>query len=286
MVRRMANSTGHRDGPLGPSDSTRTVRGDEGPAGRNASAMPDIQVVGRCAEILRLFSPARTSVKPGQLESELGMQRSTAHRYLSSLLTAGFLDRGDDGYVPGPLLVAVGAIALDSRRVLDLADPYLRRLASDVHETTVLSLWGGLGPVVARVVEDMAKVVHIQVRIGTSLAPDSAQGKVFLAFLDDPITFSNALSHVSPVLAEDLTADLDKIRETRLSVSTGVARGVRTLATPIFDRRGRIAAAMGVVGTMNSLPEGLTSGPAQALQETARALSQQLGWTDPLGRDG
>ncbi len=245
----------------------------------NGTAPGDIQVVGRCGEIFRLFSPTRTSLRPAELEAELGMQRSTAHRYLSSLVAAGFLERADDGaYAPGPLLVQVGTIALDSRRVLDIADPYLRRLASEVHETTVLSLWGGLGPIVARVIEDMEKVVHIQVRIGTTLALDSAQGKIFLAYLEDRTTVARVLAHLPTHLASDLENQFAQIRSIGMSASTGVARGVRTIAAPVLDRRNRIAAAMGVVGTMNTVPEELDSGLAQALHEAAHGLSRELGW--------
>lgn len=276
MTRREARNTRPHGTPSLPGvDQGETSL----PVMGNGTTGSDIQVVGRCGEIFRLLSPARTSLRAGDLEAELGMQRSTAHRYLSSLAGVGFLERIDDGtYVPGPLLVQVGTIALDSRRVIDVADPYLRRLASEVHETTVLSLWGGLGPIVARVVEDMEKVIHIQVRIGTTLAADSAQGKIFLAFLDDRMTVSRALTHLPAPLARDLEDEFSQIRALALAVSTGIASGVRTIAAPVLDRRNRITATMGVVGTMNSVPEDLSSGLAQALAQAAHGLSQQLGW--------
>lgn len=276
MTRQITHNTRQRGKPNLPGvDLNETSL----PVMGNGTSSSDIQVVSRCAEVLRLFTPTRASLRAGNLEAELGMQRSTAHRYLSSLAGAGFLERVDDGaYVPGPLLVQVGTIALDSRRVIDVADPYLRRLASEVHETTVLSLWGGIGPIVARVVEDMEKVVHIQVRIGTALAADSAQGKIFLAFLDDRMAVSRALAHLPGSLATDLEDEFNHIRTIGLAVSTGVARGVRTIAAPVLDRRNRITATMGVVGTLNSVPEDLGSGLAQALKEAAQALSRQVGW--------
>ena len=247
-------------------------------------AVPDIQVVGRCAGILRLFSPARTSVRSSDLESSLGMQRTTAHRYLTSLSGAGFLERNEDGsYALGPLLARVGTIALDSRRVLDVADSFLRRLTSDVHETTVLSLWGGLGPVVAHVVEDMERPVHIQVRVGTPLPGDSAQGKVFLAFLQDRATLDRATAHLPAEMTGQLAKELERIRSSGLSVNTNVARGLRTIAAPVFDRRGRINAAMGVVGTTSSIPDDLDSGMTKALEQAARDLSRQLGWQGDAG---
>ena len=106
---------------------------------------PPIQVIGRCEDIFRLFTPTRLTIRLSDLEQELGMQRSTAHRYLTSLGATGFLERVEEGYAPGPLMTSVGTLALDSQRILDIADPYMRRLTSEIHETCVLSLWGGVG---------------------------------------------------------------------------------------------------------------------------------------------
>lgn len=258
--------------------------GDAGWALPTADAIvPDIQVVGRSASILRLFSPAKTSVRAADLESVLGMQRSTAHRYLTSLLGAGFLERNEDGsYALGPLLVQVGTIALDSHQILDVADSFLRRLTSNVHETTVLSLWGGLGPVVAHVVEDLPSSVHIQVRVGTTLSADSAQGKVFLAFLKDRATIARAVAHLPIEVTERLEQELPRVRSSELGINTNVARGLRTIAAPVFDRRGRIHAAMGIVGTTSSISEDPQAGMTQALRQTAQDLSQQLGWQNGM----
>lgn len=242
---------------------------------------PSIQVIGRCEEILRLFSPTRTTLRSSDLEAELGMQRSTAHRYLASMASSGFLDRTEDGsFGPGPLLVQVGTIALDSRRVLDLADPYLRRLSAAVKETCVLSLWGGGGPVVARVVEDLEKVVHVLVRIGATLDITSAQGRVFLAFLHDPNTVARVTARLERPQAQALVEGLEQVRRDALAINATVVRGVRTVAAPILDRHGTIAAAMAVVGTMQTIPEDPQSGIALALRETASDLSRQLGWIE------
>lgn len=259
-----------------PPETESTLDG----VGESGPLTPSIQVIGRCEEILRLFSPTRTTLRSSDLENELGMQRSTAHRYLASLASSGFLDRMEDGsFGPGPLLVQVGTIALDSRRVLDLADPYLRRLSAAVKETCVLSLWGGSGPVVARVVEDLEKVVHVLVRIGATLDITSAQGRVFLAFLHDPSTVARATARLEPTQAKALLEGLEQVRSDALAINATVVRGVRTVAAPILDRHGTIAAAMAVVGTMQTIPDDPHSGIALALRETADDLSRQLGWT-------
>jgi len=239
---------------------------------------PPIQVIGRCEEILRLFSPTRLTIRLNDLEQELGMQRSTAHRYLTSLGSTGFLERVDEGYAPGPLMTSVGTIALDSQRVLDIADPHMRRLTSEIHETCVLSSWGGRGPVIVRVVEDMDKVVHVLVRIGATLDPNSAQSRVFLAFLHDDDLTQRVTARLPAPTRDDVIRSLPEVRDDRLCISATLVRGVRTVAAPILDRRERITAAIAVVGTMQSIPENPDSGIALAVKHAAEQLSEQLGW--------
>ncbi len=236
-----------------------------------------IQVIDRCEEILGLFSPARLAIRLLDLEQELGMQRSTAHRYLTSLAANGFLARVDEGYCPGPLMIKLGTIALDSQQVLDIADPYMRRLTGETHETCVMSIWGGRGPVIVRVVEDMDKVVHVLVRIGATLDIDSAQARIFLAFLNDQDLNRRLTSNLPAHLASEVLASLPAIRESRLAVNATLVRGVRTIAAPILDRQERIMAAIAVVGTMQSVPEGKSSGLALSVAHTAQLLSEQLG---------
>ena len=55
----------------------------------------DLQVVARVAAILRMFSPHRQTIRPADASEELGLQKSTAHRYLSSLENHGLLKRVD-----------------------------------------------------------------------------------------------------------------------------------------------------------------------------------------------
>lgn len=249
------------------------------PAGFSAPS-PPIQVIGRCEDIFRLFTPTRLTIRLSDLEQELGMQRSTAHRYLTSLGATGFLERVEEGYAPGPLMTSIGTLALDSQRILDIADPYMRRLTSEIHETCVLSLWGGRGPVIVRVMEDMDKVVHVLVRIGATLDPNSAQGRVFLAFLHDDDLTERVLASLPKPTSDDVLKSLPDVYRNRLSISATLVRGVRTVAAPILDRRERIMAAIAVVGTMQSIPEGADSGLALAVSHTAKLLSEQLGWSN------
>src|SRR5690606_40374515 len=116
-----------------------------------------------------------------------GATRTPAYRSCPSPVAAGLLDRGvaPGSFVPGGLLLHVGAFALGRCKVVDLAPPFLRELSARTHLTAVLSLWGSSGPVVTRVEEDSTRTALVTVRVGTQLSFDTAQAKVFLAYHRD-----------------------------------------------------------------------------------------------------
>lgn len=211
-----------------------------------------IQVIARVADILRLLAGGRRALRISEVAAELGLQRSTAHRYLSSLAAAGLLARGEDGsaYSAGPLMVQFAAATLGGSRVLELAGPYMKRLVEEAHETVVLSLWGGHGPVVARVEEDSTRLVHIAVRVGSALPLDSAQAQVFRG----------------------------EAGRLGVAVNSRVIEGVRAIAAPVYDERSETVATLAFVGTTSGIPESGDSRHARALRETALELSVRLGW--------
>lgn len=213
-----------------------------------------IQVVTRVAEILRLLANGRRELRASEVASELGLQRSTAHRYLASLAAVGLLGRDDGGstYSAGPLMVQFAAATLGGSRVLEVAVPYMKRLVDEAHETVVLSLWGGHGPVVARVEEDSTRLVHMAVRVGSALPPDSAQAQVFRG----------------------------EMGRHGVVVNSRVIEGVRAVAAPVYDDRGAVVATLAFVGTTATIPEAADSGHARALRETALDLSARLGWRE------
>ncbi|NMR21353.1 IclR family transcriptional regulator [Cellulomonas fimi] len=238
----------------------------------------DIQVISRCAHILRQLEPG-SRLRLGPLAAELGIGRSSLHRYLSSMANVDLLERvGDGEYAPGPLLAQLGTMALSSMHVLDQAGPAMRQLSDAVHESVVLSVWGGVGPVVTRV-ETADKLVQVLVRVGSQLPIDAAQTLVFLAFLDDRRVVDRLLSLVPDRRAE-LEKDIAQVAQDGVVIVSRIVEGLRTIAVPVFDSR-RITASLAVIGTTAALPDDVRGGVAHALIETAAGLSDQLGFAGP-----
>lgn len=239
----------------------------------------DIQVIGRCGQVLRLFSAAQASLRVADVEAALGLQRTTVHRYLTSMVNAGFLEREDGGaFTLGPLLAQLGTVALRGQRVLELAGPYMQQLADEADVTTVLSLWGGLGAVVARVCEASDRLINISVRVGSPLSLEAAQTRVFLAFLGDVMVEQRLLAQLPDVRRKEVARQLAEVRREGYIVSDQEVRGIRAIATPVFDGHGDVCATLAIICMVSGMPDQPPVRLVAGLMRTAERLSRQLGY--------
>lgn len=235
----------------------------------------EIQVIVRCAQILRQLEPG-ARLRVGPLAKELGIGRSTLHRYLTSMASADLIERvGEGEYAPGPLLAQLGTMALSSLQVVETAGVAMRQLCEEVQETVVLSVWGGLSPVVTRV-ELPDNLIQVMVRIGSTLPLNAAQTRVFLAFLDEPRTVERLLALV-PERRAEIEADMECARTKGEVMYSGSVVGLRTVAVPVFNARG-IAATLAVIGTDAAILGPGHRDLADRVRRVARSLSASLGF--------
>ena len=225
---------------------------------------PINQSVERAARLLSFFTVEEPELTLAELTARLGTSKATAHRYATALRRAGLLRTSAGGYTLGPRIVELAATALAGLRITKVAGPYLERLVSDVNETAVLSVWDGETPVVVRVDDNTDRLVRINVRTGSRLPLDSAQGKVFLAYL-----------------APD-SADADVVA-TGIAFNERIVEGIAALAAPVFQGD-EIVASMALVGTAAAISRDPDSPMAVRLREAAGALSAELGFLQPERR--
>jgi DNA-binding IclR family transcriptional regulator len=249
-----------------PSDSARADRGDQA----------DIQAVSRVSQILSLFEPGTPEVTAGEVAERLGLNRTTAYRYCTSLVAAGLLERSPEGgYVPGGLLVQLGAFAIGHRRVINLAPRHMQALSRATRTSAVLSLWGLTGPVVSRVEENLSAVVIVSVRVGSHLPLDSAQSKIFLAYHADQLSMERLMANLPGQAREELRADVERVRSVGHCFAMSTP-GVVAVGAPVFDEYG-ICATIAVVGPDNTLPMSDDSPELRAVVDAARNLTRELG---------
>src|ERR1700743_568105 len=79
--------------------------------------------------ILGWFTPTRPVLGIADIADELGMSRSTTHRYVITLVALGYLEQGASRkYRRGLRLPALGMSALNSTGLREHARPYLEEL--------------------------------------------------------------------------------------------------------------------------------------------------------------
>ncbi|WP_340540402.1 IclR family transcriptional regulator [Nocardioides sp. GXZ039] len=239
----------------------------------------DIQAVARVAQILGLFTPQRPTVTAAQAAQLIGLNRSTASRYLASLESAGLLRRNAEtssAFEPSLGLVQLGAFALGRAPVTTAAPPAMRRLSLHTGHTVSLTVWGTSGPVVVHTENSAEWRASVSVRIGAQLPMNAAQTRVWLAFLDDPGLAEQFLDTLDDdAERERARADLDRIREGAM-MHRVANNGVSVFAAPVFDSRG-ICACLGLLATTTEMPLEGSTAQAEALEATARGLTDQLG---------
>lgn len=244
------------------------------PAPRGAEgASSDIQAVTRASQILALFRPDRPHLTVAAAATELGLNRTTTHRYFASLVSSGLLERGRDGvsFGPGGLLVQLGTFALGRRAVVDLAPVHLAKLSRTTRLSSALSLWGSAGPVVTRVEEDSTNAVVVSVRVGHQLPVDSAQNQVFLAFMDDRTRAQRVLDG-----NDDLAERVARVRLTGIATTHIAESDITAAGAPVFDEAG-LCATIAVIGTARTLPVREPHDALTALADAAYALGKELG---------
>lgn len=236
----------------------------------------DIQAVQRVGQICALFGPRTAELTAADVAERLGLNRTTAYRYCVSLVTAGILERGHrrGTFVLGGMMLQLGMHALERRRVLKIAPPYLADLSTAVRTTAVLAVWGARGPVVAHVHEDLSRTVVVTVHAGTQLDLDSAQIRLFLAHKDEQ-TFARVTDGVSDARRAELEAGVFMARRNGYSIVSH-EDGLFAVAAPVFDEYG-ICATIALLGADQMADLSPGSATLAKLGTTAAALSEEMG---------
>lgn len=242
-----------------------------------AGASTDIQAVSRAAQIMALFSNDRPELSVTGAAALLGLNRTTVHRYFTSMTAAGLLARADDhaSFLPGPLAVQIGAFTLGRRTVVELAERHLRELSAASRMTAVLSLWGVLGAVVTRVQENRSGAVLITVPVGTQLSLDTAQSVLYLTHLPDQLAMQRLRAALPATTQRSIAQRIERARKDGLATSV-FDDGISSIAAPVFDAT-RIVATLALVHTSSMLSTSTDSAEALRLRAAANELSAELG---------
>lgn len=217
------------------------------------------------------------------------------HRYLSSLVSAGFVEQDAETsrYVLGSEAVFLGLAAQRQSDALRLAALEIAKLAEALNVSCFVAVMGNRGPVIVRWEEPVQAIV-LNARVG-SVMPIlwSATGRAFAAFqksdlIDALITQELAAAseeqrrHLPNRKAVD--AMLDSCRAHGCSWLQGqLLKGVSAFAAPIFRSNGQVVAAIVALGVSDSFDVNPEGPNAVILRHSAASVSRRLGYVSHPG---
>jgi IclR family transcriptional regulator, acetate operon repressor len=263
------------------------------PAPRPRDAGP--RAIGRVLEALEILARDRGGQTLSELSQRLASPKSSLFYLLRSLNRLGYLVRGEDGrYRLGPGAFTFAMAALSNRELPELARPFLEDLAAKCGETALIGTLGSDGS--AAVYIDRVES-HNPVRYTVAVGDQrplycSALGKLLLAYMspeqqDDYLKTAKLKPLARHTITDRaaLKKHLVEIKRTGLSVTRDeLSEGSAGLAAPVFDRDGRVVAALVVGGPSVRLAPNLARF-SKMTKDTARAISRVLGATDEATGD-
>jgi IclR family pca regulon transcriptional regulator len=149
------------------------------------------QSLERGLAILGCFTPARPVLGIADIAEELGMSRSTTHRYVITLVALGYLEQGASRkYRLGLRVTDLGMSALNSTGLREHAHAYLEELRQRTSYTASLAVLDGDEILFVDRVQSFRRTgvkVELDLHPGSRLpAYCTAMGKLLLADLPEP----------------------------------------------------------------------------------------------------
>jgi len=250
------------------------------------------QSLERGLAILSCFTPKRPILGIADIADELGMSRSTTHRYVITLLALGYLEQGASRkYRLGLRVTDLGMSALNSTGLREHAEPYLEELRQRTSYTISLAVLDG-GEILyvdrARSFRRNQGNANVDVRIGSRLpAYCTAMGKLLLANLPESdqreLLGAMKLSKQGPnaiTSKKALRDELNEVREANFAVDDEeLAKDLYSIAAPVRNESRDVVAAVDIAvpSSMISLGE-LVDALGPHLVSTADRISARLGF--------
>src|SRR6202044_1155708 len=144
------------------------------------------QSLERGLAILGCFSPTRPVLGISDIADELGMSRSTTHRYVITLVELGYLEQGASRkYRLGLRVTDLGKSALNSMGLREHAQGYLEELRQRTSYTSSLAVLDGTEVLYVDRVRSFRRRQHrrqLELHVGSRLpAYATSMGKLLLA---------------------------------------------------------------------------------------------------------
>jgi len=240
----------------------------------------------RALTILQMFDEGRPRISASEVADHLTVSRSTAYRYLQTLVRSEFLaEEPGIGFRLGAKVMELARLARRGYGLSEMAQPIMRHLAAQFHETVLLTKRIGATIVCLEREEWPGQYVRLSYERGSRLSLNAgASAWVLLAWLTDDevrdLVASEALqTYTSASLTnpDDILKRLDRIRTDGYSVARGeLDRDAIGIAAPIFSGDGQVCGGLSIVTLQSRLASETVPEVVQAVVDSAQHLSREM----------
>jgi IclR family transcriptional regulator, KDG regulon repressor len=243
--------------------------------------------VKNALRILKSFSIDEPEKKVSDISSSLGLNKSTVSRTMATLASEGFVQKDPETkkYRLGLSLLSLSSIINSNTDVYHESYPVLSRLVDNMGETAHISVIDKLEVIYLQKVE-CNHPVRFLTHVGRRNPPHcTSSGKVLLAYADEELV--NAVlereleKHTKNTITDPdkFRTHLKEIRKNGYSTSFEEFHdGVNSIAAPIYDYRGKVIAALSVVGPKQRIPLHKVQGFAKKIIAAAKDVSDRMGY--------
>ena len=253
-----------------------------------ATANYQVRALERAIDILDAFGLDTPALTLTEIAARVGLAKSTASRLLAVLEGRGWLERSPDTdrYRIGVRAFAFGQVYIQTTTLDAEAQPFLQRLARECGQTANLGILHD-GEVDDLAVVQPARPIRFDAFAGQrEQAHCTGLGKVLLAALPDEELVAVVERHGLPARTPRTLATLAALRdELALVRAQGYALddeeshlGLRCLALPVRDARGRVVASLSVSGLADEFTADAVARYRTACAAATRELSARLGY--------
>ena len=255
------------------------------------------QSLERGLAILGCFTPERPVLGIADIADELGISRSTTHRYVITLFALGYLEQDSSRrYRLGLGVTDLGMSVLNATGLREHAHPHLEELRRETSYTVSIAVLNGGDIVYVDRAQSFRNEIDLGLDTGSRLpAYCTAMGKVLLANLPEreqsELLATMKLTQRGPntiTSKNALRVELDQIREEGFAVNDQeLAEGVHAISVPVRGVSGKVVAALGLSADSSTISlEELVDALGPHLVSTADRVSARLGYRrhDELAR--
>ena len=242
----------------------------------------------RGLSILECFGLEYRLLGIADISERVQMNRSTVHRYVTTLTSLGYLeqDRSTRKYQLGLRVMDLGLAAVNSSELRDVARPDLEALSDRSGHTVNLAILSGSEIVYVDRIRN-PNGIDLNLSVGSRLpAYCTSMGKVLLAgippedlsrHLDGTELLQrgpNTLTNRAVLLDE-----LEKVRQTGIAINNEeLAFGLRSIAAPVRNSEGAVVASVNIaVHASNYSLDQVRDNLGPMLVDTTETISAKLG---------